>query len=149
VDNGDGTATDNLTGLMWEKKYPGRGDIHDSNNAYSWSIDGTNPNGTLYTDFLAQLNKNITDDPSQLCFARHCDWRIPTLAELRGFDPCASDQTTCLSAIVGGGADRGMVSSTRSSASNSVWFAFAIIDSPGTTPATFFNAARAVRGVSR
>src|SRR5947208_7068323 len=38
LDNGDGTVTDNPTGLMWEKKSAsGTGDIHDVSNTYTWS----------------------------------------------------------------------------------------------------------------
>jgi len=37
VDNGDGTVTDNMTGLMWEKKDNSSG-IHDMDNIYTWSL---------------------------------------------------------------------------------------------------------------
>jgi len=43
TDGGDGTVTDNRTGLMWEKK-SWDGSIHDMGNAYSWGggyLDGT------------------------------------------------------------------------------------------------------------
>jgi hypothetical protein len=35
TDNGDGTITDNTTGLMWEK-ITDDGSIHDVNNVYTW-----------------------------------------------------------------------------------------------------------------
>ncbi len=81
VDNGDGTVTDNKTGLMWEKKtgtvsQPNPGDVHDVNNTYGWTASGSAADGTLYNDFLPQLNDTT-------CFAGHCDWRIPKLGELR------------------------------------------------------------------
>lgn len=61
VDNGDGTITDPVTGLMWEKKsYDGS--IHDKGNTYSWA--------DAHTLFLDVLN-------TAPCFAGHCDWRLP------------------------------------------------------------------------
>ena len=36
VDNGDGTVTDNQTGLMWEKK-DSSGGVHDWDNTYTWA----------------------------------------------------------------------------------------------------------------
>ena len=38
TDNGDGTITDNTTGLMWEKKSDD-GSIHDKDNTYTWGHD--------------------------------------------------------------------------------------------------------------
>ncbi len=76
ADNGDGTITDNNTGLMWEKK-DDSGGVHDWDNTYTWGME-TEPytmNGTMVTEFLATLN-------SLPCFAGHCDWRIPNRLEL-------------------------------------------------------------------
>jgi len=80
VDNGDGTVTDNQTGLQWEKKTTvwGSGqnyaDPHDVDNYYTWTDisdgDYTDPDGTAFTDFLVKLN-------TPPCFAGHCDWRLP------------------------------------------------------------------------
>lgn len=75
TDNGDQTVTDNLTGLVWEKK-DGLGDIHDVQNHYSWSTGAPYvENGTAFTDFLATLNSDG--------FAGANGWRVATLAELQ------------------------------------------------------------------
>jgi hypothetical protein len=60
VDNGNGTVTDNLTALQWEKKTSldstlNAADPHDADNTYTWSAAGTAVDGTAYTDFLANL----------------------------------------------------------------------------------------------
>ncbi|MFM8411922.1 MAG: DUF1566 domain-containing protein, partial [Alphaproteobacteria bacterium] len=79
TDNGDGTVTDNRTGLMWEKKSDD-GSIHDQDNVYTWwsgapTIIGPAMNGTMVSQFLATLN-------TAPCFAGYCDWRIPNRNEL-------------------------------------------------------------------
>jgi Protein of unknown function (DUF1566)/Collagen triple helix repeat (20 copies) len=92
ADNGDGTVSDNQTGLMWEKQTSTcAGEVTCINNFYSWSSTGTLADGTLFTNFLAGLNGGDYYSPSAgqivsasptTCFVNHCDWRIPTLAEL-------------------------------------------------------------------
>ena len=77
TDNGDGTITDNNTGLMWEKK-DDSGGIHGQDNTYTWGMTAApyTMNGTMVTEFLAALNRPP-------CFANHCDWRIPNVRELQ------------------------------------------------------------------
>lgn len=82
--NGDGTLTDNQSGLMWEmKSVAGTGDVHDVNNSYTWSSTGTAADGTLYTTFLSTLNSDVSANGTTNCFASHCDWRLPNISELR------------------------------------------------------------------
>jgi hypothetical protein len=77
VDNGDGTVTDNLTGLVWEKKTDD-GSEHDWDNTYTWTtLDGdeTDGDGTAFTTFLSSLNTGG--------FGGANGWRLPTMAELQ------------------------------------------------------------------
>ena len=81
------TILDHQTGLEWEKKTTALGsgadllDPHDVDNIYWWCAgvlhSCTNPNnpfdGSAATDFLAILNG--------VCYAGHCDWRLPTIEE--------------------------------------------------------------------
>ncbi len=76
VDNG-ATVTDNLTGLIWEKKTTD-GSVHDVSNTYDWSgldLDESDEDGTAFTVFLATLNAVELFDGA-------AGWRMPTLSEL-------------------------------------------------------------------
>ncbi len=157
VDNGDGTVTDNATGLMWERKDSVNGgtnynDPHDTDNGYVWTTfgntSGTAAVGTVFTDFLARLN-----DHTAGCFAGQCDWRLPTVAELQTIilrapcfvDPCI-DQT-----IFGPTQDTKYWSSTTSAEfSNDVWTVdFSFDPGPVVDLKSVVNFARAVRGGSQ
>jgi len=88
--NGNGTATDYDTGLVWEQKADD-GSVHDKDNMYILTIEiaGIPPNGTAFTDFLGTLNNCVddgTDPPTGVIggFAGHCDWRLPSIVELEG-----------------------------------------------------------------
>ena len=50
VDNGNGTVTDNLGALLWEKKTTDA-TVHDEGNVYTWSAvpAGTVADGTAFT----------------------------------------------------------------------------------------------------
>ena len=108
------TVADSQTGLLWEKKVGsaqgptfrcaerarGCANSHNVRNVYYWSMqeipppfrtDFTDPDGNLFTDFLADLNDNA--------FAGHSDWRIPGIDEWRtimvGPDAADGQSKTC------------------------------------------------------
>jgi len=60
TDNGDGTVTDEVTGLMWMQA--------DDGNTYTWE------NAISYCDNF---------DPPDVLAAGHPDWRLPEITELR------------------------------------------------------------------
>jgi hypothetical protein len=67
TDNGDGTISDNRTGLMWEK-LADDGSIHDKDSLYIWVH--------AFSAKVAGLNGGGG-------FAGHTDWRLPNVNELR------------------------------------------------------------------
>lgn len=167
VDNGDGTVTDRETGLQWEQKVTGSGgrnfaDPHDVDNVYSWSDGGTTPSGSAFTDFLSQLNGGVTGVGDCVVsgstqtggFADHCDWRLPTLAELRTIadttvSGCGSG-SPCIDPIFGPTlADLYWTSSTSAADAQ---FALTVLFSDGTEPSANKGGGgalvRAVRGGS-
>lgn len=80
VDNGDETITDTQMGLMWEKKTTTVGsgtsdtDIRDVDNKYTWEY--------AMGDWLDRMNGRLIRFANDGAFARHSDWRIPTMQEL-------------------------------------------------------------------
>lgn len=65
TNNGDGTITDNHSGLMWEV-LSDDGSIHDWNDAYTWD-----------NAFVKIQDLNTAS------FAGHSDWRVPNVRELQ------------------------------------------------------------------
>lgn len=75
TDNGDGTVTDNLTGLMWLK---------DANcaNTVKYDPDSTGNGGVTWQhalDFVAAINAGTYSS----CGVGYTDWRLPNRKELR------------------------------------------------------------------
>jgi hypothetical protein len=69
TDNGDGTITDDVTGLMWEK-LSDDGSIHDKDDTYIWSNAFALKIDTLNTGSFAGYN----------------DWRVPNIDELQSLN---------------------------------------------------------------
>jgi hypothetical protein len=141
VDDGDGTVTDELTGLVWEKKTDDAG-LHDKDNFHTWTDDGADPDGTAYTTFLAALNAGG-------CFAGACDWRLPTVLELQTIlaQPFPCTTSPCIDAAFGPTSTDAYWSAT--TVADSQDFAWLILFANGNV---FFNGkfvlrpVRAVRG---
>ncbi len=81
VDNGDETITDTMTRLMWEKKTTAVGsgpsslDVRDVDNKFTWDY--------AMNDYVDRLNGRLIANATDGAFARHNDWRIPTMQELQ------------------------------------------------------------------
>ena len=97
-DNGNGTFTDKITGLVWEIKTDDDS-IHDVDNTYTWSKsneDNNERDGTLFKNFLNSLNStcdgmgkteckgNVDCAEGEKCgFAGYRDWCIPDVKSLQ------------------------------------------------------------------
>jgi len=106
----------------------------DADNYYDWGDSpgcsfAECPNGRVFTDYLARLNLcTSTDGTTQLFagFAGHCDWRLPTPAELQTIllapFPCGS--SPCIDSIFGpSGASGG--------STDYYWSSTTVADNPG------------------
>ena len=86
--NGDGTITDVVTGLMWEKKCEECGGLHDVAARYPLRAEEGR------ADVAAWLRDLNTEGRSG--FAGYSDWRLPTVLELQSivdyerFNPAVS-----------------------------------------------------------
>lgn len=176
VDNGDGTISDTQTGLMWEKKtgtassplnpvncstLPACPDPHNVNNAYFWTSSGTAPDGPLFTNFLTRINTELSTSAdgstvADVCFAGHCDWRIPNIAELQTIVVKNCNVGPCIDPIFGPTLGIFYWSSTTVAGNpNSAWLSWfagqsilgggPFANGPNSKTSTI-NAARAVRG---
>lgn len=144
VNHGDGTITDRKTGLMWEMKLESddvegncadetqaNRSIHCVNNRYLWSgtrstteglVLTSKPDGPLFTDFLANLNRadGSSNDGQRIDRKNHSDWRIPNIVELQSILDC--NQDNCLDQAFGATAPRVWSSTTLEGARNFAWW---------------------------
>lgn len=157
-DNGS-TVLDHQAGLEWEKKDSLGGganlaNAHDADNTYTWAVAGSpsTQSGAMFSDFLVKLNGTVVDATKTTggCFASHCDWRIPTVDELKsiqvacGSAPCVADPLLLPSA-----SGRYWTNSTNPSSATGAYFVEFL--NPGTLIASDFKSvvhfARAVRSL--
>lgn len=151
VDNGT-TVTDNLTGLVWEKKTTALGsgtdfggDRHDVDNYYSWTTsdgDQTDEDGAVFTDFLANVNAGSG-------FASANGWRLPTLAELQTIvlpEPYPCTTNPCIDATFGSTSGYYWSATTLAGGPSVAWFVFFGDGFVGSGNKIDISYARAVRG---
>ena len=168
VDNGDGTVTDNYTGLQWEKKTTTFGsgtnyaDPHDVDNTQYWGDLGGCayagcPNGDAFNQFLGLLNNCTTSNGTAHTsdgFAGHCDWRLPTIHELKTIldisqGACGGGSGPCIDPIFGPTAPvLAYWSSTTDVNAPYAWYADFINGFVNSTLKSNSRYARAVRGSS-
>jgi hypothetical protein len=121
------TVVDHITGLEWEKKTTD-GSVHDVGSLFTWTAAaaGTIPDGTVFTSLLGTLNDCYLPDSSRPGvggFADHCDWRLPSIDELRTIvdqsqGVCSQHTGGCVDPIFGPVAPNETWSSTSSFGSN-------------------------------
>lgn len=159
IDNLDGTVTDNLTTLVWEKKDNLDGtqnfaDPHDADNTYTWSTGSNSENGTVFTQFLTDptTGLNVTG------FAGSNGWRLPTLAELQsimrdfartgtGKGPrCHCGLSPCIDGMFGPTSSVNSWSATGDAVPDYAWEAGFIDGSAGADGKSGDDSVRAVRG---
>ena len=146
VDNGDGTITDNLSGLVWEKKDTTCPGAHCVDDVFAWSLSDIEggASGTIFTQFLPALNQ------APGCFAGQCDWRLPTLEELQTIVlapyPCATHP--CIDPAFGPTAENLYWASSRFATAAQLygWSVSFIDGSASNLPGQLPFAVRAVRG---
>lgn len=146
TDNGNGTITDEVTGLTWEK-LDRAGGVHDADFADTWDDASAK---------VAQLN--------DATFAGHADWRVPSRDELRTLlsfiggaspqvqpelnDACTPGCGFATCSCVGSGAY--WTASTYAPDASLRWtVSFADGTSSPTDPTTVSGRVRAVRGEMR
>lgn len=151
------TILDHQTGLEWEKKDSLGGganlaNAHDADNTYIWAVAGspTTQSGTLFSDFLNRLNGMVVDASKTTmgCFENRCDWRIPTVDELKSIQvPCGSAPCLADPLLLPNASGRYWTNSTNPSSATGAYFVEFL--NPGTLIASDFKSAghfaRAVR----
>jgi Protein of unknown function (DUF1566) len=75
VDNGDGTITDSVTRLQWEKKDLSCPGVHCVTDVYTWS--------DAMLSFVSAVNDSSADGVTVTGLGGYTDWRLPDIAELQ------------------------------------------------------------------
>jgi hypothetical protein len=83
ADNGNGTVTDNNTGLMWQKCTVGYTDVNACTGGGAVKYNWYQATGTvdINSNPVSQF-KNVCADLNTSNFGGHADWRLPTKKEL-------------------------------------------------------------------
>ena len=125
TDNGDGTVTDEATGLMWEK-HGDEENIHDQDTTYSW------PDAVGVK--IATLNSTA--------FAGFNDWRLPNRVELETLFNLGAGNPATFPAFSNGCDVVGCPSTTCSCTGNTIyWTSTTYIASPAYAWTLNFSAA--------
>jgi hypothetical protein len=119
TDNGDGSITDNVTGLMGEALDDGS--IHDNNDQYTWS-DAVGVK-------IATLNTTR--------FAGHTDWRLPNRRELESLVD-AGRLLPCIDPVFATGCTSGCTVTTCSCTPSGVHWSSTINKNPPTEAWTVY-----------
>jgi len=112
-DNGDGTVTDQRTGLTWEK-LSDDGSIHDKDNRYDWA--------GAFTIKVAGLNAEQ--------FAGHGDWRVPSQFELFSLVNLGATWPSTYPPFSAGCTDTCTVTTCNCTQSSRYWSSSTVQDSP-------------------
>lgn len=149
-DSSGATIIDYETGLEWQKKFsldasPNPNDPHDSDNTYNWTTGTSGATGSVFTDMLGRLNGAYGGG----CYGGHCDWRLPTLAELQstalacGTPPCVVYYAFSL--VASGASDQYWSATTDAGNNTRAWRLTYFDGSTGTDSKTTAHHAIAVR----
>lgn len=92
--NGDGTVTDYETGWQWERKRGVFGGLCVLNDKHCTNLTFTYGEAVDFVDA-------DSDGTVVTCFLGYCDWRLPTLRELRSIliEPCIA--APCIDPVFG------------------------------------------------
>jgi hypothetical protein len=143
TDNSDGTITDNVTGLMWQKCSSGQNALTCSGSAWSWSwyeaVGDSNP----------ATNPTAADICGNLSLGTHTDWRLPTKKELISLmDYSVSDGATINAVYFPyASGDNYWASDEFSASSGSAWYGAFSWAGAGYAAKTTYAGVRCVRGV--